>query len=86
LPHLSDLAELSEDSAASLDSRTLPRTLLVSRTLLRTLPHTLMPDTAVRSAAQRRKLHEFECRKPHTACCKPHTVAHCNEHQLNDFM
>jgi hypothetical protein len=50
-------------TAAPLDSRTLPRALL---------------DTAVRSAAHCRTLHEFECRTPHTAYCTPHTLAHRN--------
>jgi hypothetical protein len=47
-------------TAAPLDSRTLPRALMDSRTL----PHTAaLPDTAVRFAAHCRTLHEFECRR-----------------------
>jgi hypothetical protein len=50
-------------TAALLDSRTLPRAQADSRTLPRTLPHTVtLLDTAVRFAAHCRTLHDFGCR------------------------
>jgi hypothetical protein len=75
--HTAALPHTAAHCRTARQPHTAARTVRQSHTAAR---HTaVLPDTAVRSAAHCRTLHEFECRTPQPAYYTPHTtVAHRN--------